>query len=299
MQEKDFKKYQNSFNKYSFKECLIEKYENSNNPNPLYYEKTINNWFEQRCSDLINDDRLKDSHIVLKNYLLDLKFIMIGTIELYEAVERYNNIIVRLNRVNIKAYNLKTQIQYLDYFNLIIRENIIKGLDTKAKNIKDFILLRFDEVKLILRDNFHIDILKSPLKKQIKKTINILENSINHTETFNTKGTNSDSLVELNNVEKINKHYSIFEEGAFDEFLKWIIKSNDEPKKKISFIYQKLKEEDKIRTTNFKKFSEWAYNNDYLDEDTYSELLIDGSFLSPSKILTKGRRELYNQIIQN
>jgi hypothetical protein len=295
----EIEKYQHSFNEHLFKECLIENYDNLKIKNPNYYETFINNWYEQRCSDLINDNRLKDSHIVLKNYLLDLKFIMIGTIELYEAVERYNNIIVRLNRVNIKAYNLKTQIQYLDYFNLIIRENRIKGLDTKAKDIKDFILLRFDEVKLILRDNFHIDILKSPLKKQIKKTINILENSINHTETFNTKGTNSDSLVEINKVEKINKHYSIFEEGAFDEFLKWIIKSNDEPKKKISFIYQKLKEEDKIRTTNFKKFSEWAYNNDYLDEDTYSELLIDGSFLSPSKILTKGRRELYNQIIQN
>jgi hypothetical protein len=297
MQEKDLKKYQNSFNEHLFKECLIENYDNLKIKNPNYYETFINNWYEQRCSDLINDDRLKDSQIVLKNYLLDLKFIIIGTIELYEAVERYNNIKVRLNRVNIKAYNLKTQIQYLDYFNLIIRENRIKGLDTKAKNIKDFILLRFDEVKLILRDNFHIYILKSPLKKQIKKTINILENSINHAETFNKK--DSDSLVEINKVEKINKHFSIFEDGAFEKFIEWINRSNDQPRMKISFIFQKLKEEGELRNTNFKKLSEWAYKNDYLDKDTYQELLLAGSFLSPSKILTKGRITLYNSITGN
>ena len=81
-----------------------------------------------------------------------------------------------------------------------------------------------------------------------------------------------------------NLHPSIFEDGGFEIFLKWINASNDELDKKISFIFQKLKQENKLRTTNFKKLSEWSFNNKYLNEITYKKLLVDGAFLSPSKI---------------
>jgi len=97
-----------------------------------------------------------------------------------------------------------------------------------------------------------------------------------------------------------NLHPSIFEEGAFEIFLKWINHSyNDDPDKKISFIFQKLKTENKLRNTNFKKLSEWANKNKYIDDNTFDKLLSNGSFISPSKILTKGRVNLYNSILGN
>jgi hypothetical protein len=91
---------------------------------------------------------------------------------------------------------------------------------------------------------------------------------------------------------------SIFEKGAFEIFKIWMnISNKDRTDQKISFIIQKLKKENKLRKTNFKDLSEWAYNNNYLNEGAYANLLEKGYFLSPSKILTKSRLELYNSII--
>jgi hypothetical protein len=109
---------------------------------------------------------------------------------------------------------------------------------------------------------------------------------------------NNREITEGKGNEVINAHPNIFENGGFEIFLKWIDASNDELDKKLSFIFQKLKQENKLRTTTFKKLSEWSFENKYLNETTYNKLLISGSFLSPSKILTKSRLELYNSIIE-
>jgi hypothetical protein len=116
-------------------------------------------------------------------------------------------------------------------------------------------------------------------------------------EQKSTELQNNREILEDKGNEVINAHPSIFENGGFEIFLKWIDASNDELDKKLSFIFQKLKEENKLRTTTFKKLSEWSFENKYLDETTYNKLLISGSFLSPSKILTKNRVELYNQML--
>jgi hypothetical protein len=173
----NIEKYENSFDKYSFKECLIEKYENSDNLNPRYYEKTINSWYEQRCNELKSNNRYKVRFPLLMNYLLDLKFLFISIIELYEAVERYNNIKVRLNIINIKQHRVITQIEHLQEVNLVIRENLNKGLDSTGKKIKDFVLLKLDDITFILKSIFYIDILKSPLKKPYQETYYKIENS--------------------------------------------------------------------------------------------------------------------------
>lgn len=96
-----------------------------------------------------------------------------------------------------------------------------------------------------------------------------------------------------------NQHPKIFDDGAFDIFVKWVKNSNDEQVKSISFIFQKLKKENKLRNTTFKVLSEWAFNNNYLNEESYNKLLTNGCFVSPSKILTKTRLALYNSIIGN
>ena len=178
----EIKEYENSFEKYSFKECLIEKYDNSNNLNPRYYEKTINKWYEQRGKELSNNNKLKEHFTLLRNYLLDIKFLFISIIELYEAIERYNNIKVRLNRINIKKHTVIINIEQLQTYNLVVRENLSLGFDSGGKKIKNYILLRLDDMYMVLRNIFHIDILKSPLKKIYEETYNLIEKSTEEIE---------------------------------------------------------------------------------------------------------------------
>ena len=66
--------------------------------------------------------------------------------------------------------------------------------------------------------------------------------------------------------------------------------------KKLSFIFQKLKEEDKLRKTDFKSLLSWSLENGYIEEEVCQKMFEIGSFHSPSKILTKGRKELYYTI---
>jgi hypothetical protein len=178
----NIEKYENSFNKYSFKECLIEKHENSSNLNPYYYEKTINNWCEQRCKELSNNNKLKEHFTLLRNYLIYIKFLFISIIELYQAIERYNNIRVRLNVINIKEHHVITNIEQLQTYNLVVRENLSLGFDNAGKKIKDYILLRLDDMYLILKEVFHIDFLKSPLKNIYQETYDIIEESTKQIE---------------------------------------------------------------------------------------------------------------------
>lgn len=100
-------------------------------------------------------------------------------------------------------------------------------------------------------------------------------------------------------TDKNNPHPVFFEPGAFEIFKKWMEKSTDEPVKKISFIFQKLKDESKLRNTNHMEFSEWAFNNSFIDRETYNFLFEKGGFDSPTKALTKGRMKLYGSIISN
>ena len=101
------------------------------------------------------------------------------------------------------------------------------------------------------------------------------------------------------NVDNSNPYPSIFEDGAFEIFKKWMDISNDNEYKNISFIIQKLKEENKLRNTNYKVLSKWANENGFLSNKYYEILNIEGCFVSPSHILTKNRLQLYNSILSN
>ena len=97
-----------------------------------------------------------------------------------------------------------------------------------------------------------------------------------------------------------NQHPSIFEDNAFDIFLKWLEISKDKvDMKKISFIIQKLKSLDKIRNSNFKYITQWLKDNDFIDEKTRQDFIVIGSFDASSKILTKARNNLYDTISTN
>lgn len=95
-----------------------------------------------------------------------------------------------------------------------------------------------------------------------------------------------------------NPHPTIFVDGAFEIFQLLINKFSDKTEyQKISFIVQKLKAEEKLITTNCKKLSHWLLENSFIDKDTYNQININNYFISPAKILTQKRLDLYNSII--
>lgn len=95
-----------------------------------------------------------------------------------------------------------------------------------------------------------------------------------------------------------NPHPDIFtDKETFEIFKKWMGKSQDESTKKISFIVQRLKQDDSLRKTNCKELSQWAFENQFIDQDTYDLLLERGHFDSPNKILTKKRLEQYDSLL--
>lgn len=171
--------------------------------------------------------------------------------------------------------------------------DMIEHIEAVAKNR--------DKLKILLSDvkKFDIDL-------TAEEIVNDMFNIPSHKKISNNFK-KFKQLIELELSKKESKkqpnenlHPSIFEDGAFEIFLKWIDHSyNDDPDKKISFIFQKLKTENKLRNTNFKKLSEWANKNNYIDDNTFNKLLSNGSFISPSKILTKGRVNIYNSILGN
>ena len=183
----EMQEYENSFDKYSFKECLVENYGKLKTKNQYHYDTVINKWYKQRCKELSDNNKLKEHFVLLNNYLIDIKQLFVSVIELYQAIERYDNIKVRLNKVNLKQYDVIKQFEHLQEINIVVREYINKGFESLGKKIKDYILLKLDEMIFILKNTFYIDILKSRLKTICKKTFKVIKNStkqIEHTKNI-------------------------------------------------------------------------------------------------------------------
>ncbi|MDO6736502.1 hypothetical protein [Wenyingzhuangia sp. 2_MG-2023] len=202
---------------------------------------------------------------------------------------------------------------YLNYKNTIDKipfpDNIYKNLNNQLSDPKF--------IKLCMSDFFYDKYIRHINNNKIEKRVNeyILQNKktgelkesiLYHKKPFLEKLDNL--LSELNGIsedkkntskEKVtNLHPSIFEDGAFEIFETWINKQFEpDPIKNISFIFQKLKVENKLRTKDFKGLSNWALDKKYIEQNTFDILQTNGCFLSPSKILTKGRIKTYNSII--
>ncbi|MDB0599873.1 hypothetical protein PL373_01635 [Tenacibaculum maritimum] len=200
---------------------------------------------------------------------------------------------------------IRKDIDFVIYIILAPKQDELDKIEAFAK-IKD------KSEKLSLISKLQRDLRKKGVKidcfNEIKKEIkNLYEDvlEINKSETLKQKeflsDLNTPTLEKTNKINKENKlHQSIFEDGAFSIFLKWIeINKQDKQFKSISFIFQKLKEENKLRNTTFKVLIEWTYENEFIDYENYKTLTDAGSFNSPTKILSKGRLNLYSTIIDN
>jgi hypothetical protein len=103
-----------------------------------------------------------------------------------------------------------------------------------------------------------------------------------------------------NQFKNDNKHADIFKDNGFEILREWLkISKKDEPIKKVSYIFQKLKSLNKIRNSNSKNFMLWLKENNFIDADTYSTLYENG-FVSPNNIVNGHKRnDLFDTINLN
>jgi len=118
----------------------------------------------------------------------------------------------------------------------------------------------------------------SKFKKDIKYLKNKIESKITHKD----------------NLEVESK--DIFKSNGIDLFLKWEEICKEEPRKKYSYIFQKLKELEKLRKTDLKSISSWLYEKSYITKDIYGDFLVLNYFITPKNILSKGRNRLFDTI---
>jgi hypothetical protein len=171
-------------------------------------------------------------------------------------------------------------------------------------NLKDYYLKNnidtneIDFIDIELNKCFKISAeLSKPMFSAIEKNIEfkiILERTINkRIEFLRNKKTKP--------LEKEGPHLDIFKDDeAFSVFKQWMNFSHkDSQEKKISFIIKKLEKEGRLRITNFKDISNWAFENEFINQTTYDLMKDKGYFLSPSKMLTASRLAIYEAIIDS
>lgn len=181
--DKTIKKYKNSFNPFYFNVTLQIKI--NDNTNPAYYHNTINNWLDTRSSELVDNITLKGRANLLNDYLKNLRWLMICTVELYEAIERYDGTVrVVINRINIKEFEVLETLKSIKDYKISINLNKEKGNDELAKRLENYCLNKLNECIIILERQFFIRLYDSPLVKQFEVVANEFRKS--HSEDKNS-----------------------------------------------------------------------------------------------------------------
>ena len=231
------------------------------------YKKTYNKRSEDYKNDFIDTDEISFITDELDEGIYNYKF------------KEFNSDYVD-NDTILRYEKLKKQINY----------SLIKRFEYLCQRAKEngFDLV-YNEISPE-EDNYFLKHIKQPLETKKEKIKNIA-----HSPLLESNSTINETKPPIK-----NQHPSIFEDNAFDIFLKWLEISKDKvDMKKISFIIQKLKSLDKIRNSNFKYITQWLKDNDFIDEKTRQDFIVIGSFDASSKILTKARNNLYDTISTN
>lgn len=105
------------------------------------------------------------------------------------------------------------------------------------------------------------------------------------------------------NPSRDNDSQDVFKDNAFEIFSKWMQSPIDANRmdQKISFIFQQLKKENKLRVNSFKSTYDWAIRNNFINvkDKSVQKLFDSGCWISPNKILTKSRITFYNSLLLN
>jgi hypothetical protein len=271
MDKKDFNKYKTSFNQYQFKDIVLEEFMDDIK-NPYYYDYFIDNWYIQRLQELNKNKALKERVELLRDFLLNLRFLMFLIIEFYKVIKRCNSIDSgRINRVRIKNTEVLTMLETIEEIKISIQLNDEKGKNDLATIIRNYCLSKLDEVKLLFRNNLHINIDKSPLKKEFSKVVKSIKKSTNYLP-------NKNPIITENPYPKI-----FINVLSYQIFKKYYDFGLVNPYKDLSFLFQQLKSEKKrLLSIKHLEFAEWLLKEEFITEKVFIDISNKKGFDSKS-----------------
>lgn len=270
MDKKDFKKYKTSFNQYQFKDIVLEEFM-GDIKNPYYYYYFIDNWHIQRLQELNKNQALKERVKLLRDFLLNLRFLMSLIIEMYELIERCDSIDSgRINRVRIKNNEVLTMLETIEEIKISIQLNDEKGKNDLAIIISNYCLSKLDEVKLLFRNHLHINIDKSPLKKEFSKVVKSIKKSTNYLPNKNpfiTENPYPNIFINVLSYQIFKKYYDF---GLVN------------PYKDLSLLFQQLKSEKRLLSIKHLEFAEWLLKEEFIAEKVFIDISNKKGFDSKS-----------------
>ncbi len=171
---------------------IINPKDNNGNVNPLYYYDRIVGFKNTFSDQLEKNNNLKERKELLTSYNARLSNLLMDVVQLFIACDKYNGSDETvINDVHHSKINVDYGFKAIKEFKQNIQYNISDGNTDFAIKIKNYCIPLFNEIKIILNDNFCIDIENSPLKNDFDEVLNVLENSID--------------LNELNLLNELNK----------------------------------------------------------------------------------------------
>ena len=271
MDKKDFNKYKTSFNQYQFKDIVLEEFI-GDIKNPYYYDYFIDNWYTQRLLELNKNQALKERVELLRDFLLNLRFLMSLIIELYEVIERCDSIDSgRINRVRIKNNEVLTMLETIEEIKISVQLNDEKGKNDLVIMIRNYCLYKLDEVKLLFRNDLHTNIDKSPLKKEFSKVVKSIKKS-------------TDYLPNKNPIITENPYPNIFINVlSYQIFKNYYDFGLVNPYKDLSFLFQQLMSKKRLLSIKHLEFAEWLLKEEFITEKVFIDISNKKGFDSKSK----------------
>tara|TARA_B110000902_G_C14200661_1_gene547607 strand:- start:307 stop:1056 length:750 start_codon:yes stop_codon:yes gene_type:complete len=239
------------------------------------------------------------SEIKIEIEFLETHLKRFNRIAFNEKLEEFDSVLFQNSFSKLINYN-KTKNELAFFLEEQVEQNnsiVLENINTKLKNIISlmiFTVKKYEALDIKEYENLY-DFYRELIAFFLLKIYNDL--------TFSTSDFYSiiPKIFSLEDEKKkINEtHPAIFEDGVFEIFKKWIEISKETPNKKLSFIFQKIKKDNLLRKSTFKDLINWASKNNFIDDESYIEMLELGHFVSPSKILSQGRLDKYQTMLEN
>ncbi len=182
-QNKEIENYLKSYKHHLFS-SVIDKRNKENKENVLFYGKDIAGILEQRNSELLTNEILKEKYNLLSTYNKYLFFLTGHTMQLFKAVNDYSNTANSgyFTKIKIKEDEVFDSLNELKKLTKSIKHNLLNEEIKIASKIRYYCILMFDDCIDLLKDQFGIDIYASPLKVHFESVNKAFESSINFEE---------------------------------------------------------------------------------------------------------------------
>jgi hypothetical protein len=166
------KEFAETVQKSHFKKIALDK------KSIFFYSKFIANWYNQRKTELENNDNLSCKSKLLDSFLFLYKSYFSQVIKLIDFSIEYNYEGHEIIMYKVKKKELVVTVSSLSQFSDIIKRYILNGKYSDAIKIQEFCLLVTDEIRNYLERDYLINIDNTFLKNHFEKIYQNIEKSI-------------------------------------------------------------------------------------------------------------------------